>query len=736
MSKFVTLSFTVLLLVVWTAGEARAQFLQTWVDIGEMQSRYSEVGAHPEGSTGNRSIEWPAIIRGSGHYRAKAYWIGLRNWTDEFGRTWEYHNARVGPRPDGSTYFTPVETRLVAKWEDTEVFVDGAASFDKIAVVDEVDPALPADRMLYQKYRTNQGIETERWVYAYSNQVHDDFHIIHRRMTNTGNTDGDDEIELDGQSLEGVYFFNVYRWTGRHQAARHMSHAQTWGKFSMVDIVGDGNDTYPVDFTATYLWAGVDPNSDPGWDQFGSPMLTNQTETAPGDTIGRLAGMSMQGRVVLHADASTSDRTYIQPGFDGNGDPIGQPATMSWIDTDEPLNADGQPESDYYRLGILSRLNPEVDPTQSSSRSFPHYADRIEPTSNFWEGRNDASTGKQGGHASTVAYGPYQMAFGESINIWEGEGAAGLSYAAATDVGVAYKQSGFDGAARIPFDANGDGQIADIPWDYSVYKNGSELMTKNQWFLTSRDSMYQMMERARDVFNASNEMSQYPIVQPPLPPRTFEVFGLPDKIELSWTTIAGSPDPVSWEIYRTDTNTDKLPYELVTTLPGSARNFDDVNLIRGEDYYYFIQAVGPENPVDPLGITGTPYGLPLKSGRYFTQTYTPTTLKRPPGERASDFRIVPSVINLASDETVRFIVGGDPTRSRVNFFDIPGNATISIYTETGEFVKRIEHTDGSGDDDWDLTTESRQPIVSGIYIVRVVNNDNGDTDVKKMVVIQ
>ena len=127
----------------------------------------------------------------------------------------------------------------------------------------------------------------------------------------------------------------------------------------------------------------------------------------------------------------------------------------------------------------------------------------------------------------------------------------------------------------------------------------------------------------------------------------------------------------------------------------------------------------------------------LKSGRYFTQTYTPATLKRPPGTQASDFRIVPSVVNLASDESVRFIVGGDPTRSQVNFFDIPGNSTISIYTlKQVNSSSASEHTDGSGDDSWDLTTDSRQPIVSGIYIVRVVNNDNGDTDTKKMVVIQ
>ena len=76
----------------------------------------------------------------------------------------------------------------------------------------------------------------------------------------------------------------------------------------------------------------------------------------------------------------------------------------------------------------------------------------------FWNQTTDASTGKQGGHASTVAYGPYQMAFGEDINIWEAEGAYGLSYDAATEIGVAYKASGFDDNLRIPYDANGDGR--------------------------------------------------------------------------------------------------------------------------------------------------------------------------------------------------------------------------------------------------------------------------------------
>lgn len=197
-----------------------------------MQSRYSEIGAHTEIITGNRSLEWPAILRGSGHYRAKGYWIGLKDWRDERGTQWDYRVAQVGPRTDGGLFFTPVESKLIARFEDPQVIVDGTLSFDKIAIVDEVDPELPADRVLYQRYRSILGVETERWVYAYAHEVHDDYHIIRRRMVNNGNTDDDPDIELAGQTLNDVMFFNVYRWVGREQAAWHGSPAQVWGSLA------------------------------------------------------------------------------------------------------------------------------------------------------------------------------------------------------------------------------------------------------------------------------------------------------------------------------------------------------------------------------------------------------------------------------------------------------------------------------------------------------------------------
>ena len=129
------------------------------------------------------------------------------------------------------------------------------------------------------------------------------------------------------------------------------------------------------------------------------------------------------------------------------------------MDSDEALTASNKPQDQYYELGILTRENPAFH-AGGSTRNYPHLADRIEPRGEFWKPKYDASTGRAGGYAPTIAYGPYQMAFQDTINIVEAEGAAGLSYDAALQIGSAYKASGLDDDLRIPYDANGDGVMA------------------------------------------------------------------------------------------------------------------------------------------------------------------------------------------------------------------------------------------------------------------------------------
>jgi hypothetical protein len=94
--------------------------------------------------------------------------------------------------------------------------------------------------------------ENRRTVFQ---EYHDSYHIIEYTFTNTGNVDADPDTELN-QTLQGVYFFFINRYA-LHQAASWITgNGAPWGKFSMNDAVGDGQEDYGVDFRAQYVWYG------------------------------------------------------------------------------------------------------------------------------------------------------------------------------------------------------------------------------------------------------------------------------------------------------------------------------------------------------------------------------------------------------------------------------------------------------------------------------------------------
>ena len=742
-SYFFAVAATLLLLL--NVGDAQAQFTTLWLDIGEYQHRYVESGALSEGATGNNGLLWPAIMRNAGHIRSRAMWIGVKDWTNPNGQSFPWYTSRMGPRDPGVEFSFPVSSRLISRYDDPVVEVDGAISFSRVAILDEVDPSIIGDRMVHTIYNMDVGVTTERKAYAWDNEFHDKYHVIEYVHTNTGNVNSDEGIELPDQTLNDVYFFRVHRWSVREQV-RVVSSAQTWGKFSMPDQVGDGHADYPVDFTAWYLFYGFDPSVTqfgPGGN-LGAPLwFDNNSRVAEGDSVGRLAGGSMQGRILLHADNSPSDETYIKC-TPATAETC-QPHTMGFQDQDEELTASGSSHENYYEFGILTRENPARVPG-GHSRQFPHYADRVEPSGEFWNPTGDSSTGKQGGHANTVAYGPYQMAPGDDVRIVVAEGVGGLTFDAQFKIGRAFKRGGQDRNVKIiEYDADGDGVINTTPFDYSQVFTGAEAMTKNQWVHSARDSLFATFMTARSLYDASNDLTTYPIPEAPRPPKLFSVFGRPDKVDITWEADpGGSTSRAGWEIYRTERFEDNIygngcrdtletvcGYKLIATLDGGASSYQDTDLVRGTDYYYYIQAVSAAQPNDPLAINGTPGGVPLRSNRYYTQTYQPANLKRAPGASVADFRVVPNPVNLGADQTVRFDV-----EDRMAFFNIPGQCTIKIYTEIGELVQTIVHTDGSGDETWNMTTDSRQLLVSGIYIAVVEDTQSGDMSIQKFTVLR
>jgi hypothetical protein len=754
------------------ATSALAQFRGFWLDIGTYQNVYSEGGARQEDAPGiPDGLDWPAILRESGHGRARGFWIGVRNWTNERGQTFPFYVGRIGPRSPGIEVTSPVDTRIIARYEDSEVQVDGALAFGRLAVVDEVDPNIAADRMIINQFNMNMGVSVTRKAYAYVNQFHDNYHLIEYEYCNTGNIDEDEEIELPNQALDDAYFFHLHRWRGSGQGAWQGSSGQAWGKFNMIDIVGDGHASYPVDFTAFYAWQGFDP-SVTQYSNLGSPLITVNQWQSSADTVGRLSGASFVGRAFLHVDQSPSDETYVKCTEATLA--TCQPHTIGWMDQDEPLAGDNESHQNYYELGILTRENPDRFPG-GSTHMFPHYADRVEPSGQFWAPTTDASSGggsvAQGGYAPTEAVGPYDMAFGDCVYHSVVEGVAGLSYDATVQIGRTYKRGRFNESQLISYDANNDGVISGGAFDFanigiptyqgdgctSCATRGSEQLTKNHWVFTARDSLFQTFFRARDAYEAGNRFTTYPIPEAPYAPVRFTVDGLPDAIELTWTpNPSGGPAIDHWEVYRTSGFTDNLldadangifdtvqrpwgeeqvtGYQKVADVPAGTTAFSDRTANRGTDYYYYVVAVGQAQPNDAKAMNGTPGGVPLMSSRYLTQTYLPTNLKRPAyGSTGTvrDARIVPNPVNLGSEDGVRFA-----QEDRVAFFNIPPQCTIKIFTEIGELVHTIEHTNGSGDEIWNLTTSSRQLLVSGIYIAVIEDQSNGERSIQKFTVIR
>jgi hypothetical protein len=134
---------------------------------------------------------------------------------------------------------------------------------------------------------------------------------------------------------------------------------------------------------------------------------------------------------------------------------------------------------------------------------------------------------------------------------------------------------------------------------------------------------------------------------------------------------------------------------------------------------------------DNNGAGNTPLGV-LESNRYYTQTYDPANLLRPGVVSMDSIRVVPNPYNIAAALNV-LRYPGEP--NKIGFLNIPPVCTIRIFTELGELIQTISHTNGSGDEYWSLTTSSNQIIVSGLYIV-VFQTPSGQTAYRKFVVIR
>ena len=677
-----------------TAGSTAVAQEFKWMNAGSLQNWFSSMGCEEEEGFVKEQqygLQWPAIYNSNGKLvdmqAAKGLWIAYDGYTYADG-TVAPLIVHIGPRVHGYNEMYPVGFKLYSKEAIPEVYVDGNPTEGKSIGEYTVDPSIPADRMLVNIVNTFGGITMTRKIMQFSQPYHDNYMVYDYEFKNTGNTSTNDTTVLaSAKPLTGVYFYFQYRYAVCADTRYVIGQNPTgWGINEMNDFRGDGS-TYSDKFFTDNTTNGINYNIRAGYswhgkyppftlyNNIGGPIWTPYYDKI--DTVGRLGAAQFVGVVTIHADKSAVDKS----------DDSNQPSTTDYVGSDEPNTSNND------------RVNPVKNTSEygwiTKGHVYPSHADKI--------GENgDPANGTPGGYSIALGYGPYTLAPGQSIHIVQAEAAAGLDRDAAVEIGKAFKASGGNVNALIP------------------YKNESK--TKNDWVYTGRDSLFQTFNRA-----IANYQSGFAIPEPPSAPTSFTVNSGGDKIFLSWD-VANPNDPnlKGFEIYRALTRYDST-YHLIYSASASERTYQDVTAQRGLEYYYYIVSVG--DPALNTGGGNTPPGVALRSNRYLTQTYDPAYLLRQPVYNGSEIRIVPNPYNINSGIAVAF------SPDRLGFLNIPGVCTIKIYTELGELVATLNHTNGSGDEYWDSRTSSGQIIVSGLYIA-VIEGAGIERTIKKFVVIR
>ena len=309
-----------------------------------------------------------------------------------------------------------------------------------------------------------------------------------------------------------------------------------------------------------------------------------------------------------------------------------------------------------------------------------------------------------------MAFGPYDIPFGEDVTIVLYEAVGSISRRLAISAG----QEWLDGTLEF----NG--------------KTGDE--AKNALLATGKDSLFMYAWRAEYAW--SKGLQNLPT--PPPAPDKFYIISGPGKIDLEWESVAQKTDWqtkqrdfAGYRIYRTE-GTYTNVYNLIVDLPGTpdsdTTHFTDRTVERGKKYYYSVTAYddGTQNT------TGIFPGQSLESSRYSTRNFdVGATPFLGASKNLDSVLVVPNpfhIQGLAYGGTIIEDYKQVPRiEEKIAFVGLPPKAIIRIFTMHGDLLTTIPHPNPSNpnsipesaDEEWFQITDQWQNIKSGVYIYYV-----------------
>ena len=594
------------------------QHVLKWMWVGGLRSWFSNSGSEGEYFRRDRTtyvgqdqidgMLYPGEYnnRMKGVKISKAFWLGTTNFLDPVTNTLYPHKV-VSAGPAGVYMGTEiiadeslgnVGIKTIGKFDHPNVYVDNTSSsvIEFNDEVDEVDDALPSDRMIVNKFHTSIGITVTRKIIAYSQQYNDNYYIYEYTLKNTGIIDRSGEQKLN-KTLTGVVFYLLgrYSFAGESYSGTGRGDwfpaASSWGRNTLIDHVGqDENHQLPApnDFQAMFAYYG--PHSST---QFGSPLSDIGLPGPRASNVWTLAGTQFSGIAILHADKGPGDTTHDKSKLISTIS-VGADATR------DITNSPGY----QYNQAIMTQKYLEYMTAGHPNQTQAEQVGK-DPITGWPNAYANTFGTDPGGFIATQGLGPYDLAPGDSVRIVVADAVAGISRNKILEIA----ENWFTNNTSEFVLPNGT-----TTTDRDVYKN--------TWVFSGKDSLFQTFRRAIAAYN-----NNYKIQQPPPPPDNFEVNSGGDRIRLSWSNNAGSwPNFDGYRVYRAEGLNDTVFTKIFECDRNNVVNsYDDKNAIRGFNYYYYVQSKddGSTNDIQP--------GVPLVSSKYYTMTSNPAFLTRPAG---------------------------------------------------------------------------------------------------------